>query len=156
MAKLGRWLGDRDAEVSMLETKAAAMKVAFNALMVDTETGAVCDGLCVDPRTAHSSIHSSFYSLAFGLVNAKHVPGTFAYIKRRLAQSTVGFPGGPYPIQFLLVALYSVETDGGAAGLNTLTDARLFRLRLRLPLLFASALLALYVSMYFLIPRYSF
>lgn len=64
----------------------------------------VCDGLCADVN--HTSVHSSFYALAFGLVSDENKAGVFAYVQQRIKDSPVGFPGGAYPIQFALLALY--------------------------------------------------
>ena len=120
VARLARWIGRVDVADS-LDAKAAAMKVAFNRLMV-SDTGAVCDGLCAEIN--HTSIHSSFYAMAFGLVNDSHRVATFSYIKSRIDSSSVGFPGGSYPIQFLLVALYGAEFDHGHEGMDVLTSTK--------------------------------
>lgn len=72
VAKLARWIGKLDTAAE-LDGKAVAMKSAFNRLMISAESGAVCDGLCVGGGGAnHTSLHASFYALAFGIVDAQH------------------------------------------------------------------------------------
>ncbi len=70
VAKLARWIGKLDTAAG-LDAKAVAMKSAFNRLMISAESGAVCDGLCVG-GTNHTSLHASFYALAFGIVDTQH------------------------------------------------------------------------------------
>jgi hypothetical protein len=122
-------------------------QATFNKVMVSS-SGAVCDGMCATHN--HTSIHSSFYALAFGLIDhtthrlpvagrtvlppvaaataarsALAVSGsTFEYITKRLADDPDGYPGGAYPIQFLLVALYSHTADLGHAGYRVLTSTK--------------------------------
>jgi hypothetical protein len=120
VARLARWIG-KDAEAEALEAQMAAMKAAFNAQMVGT-AGAACDGLCVEVN--HTSMHSTFYALAFGIVDEAHTPGAFEFLKSRLAKSPVGFPGGSYPIQFFLRALYNVEADKGNLAFDVLTSTK--------------------------------
>lgn len=115
VARLGRWIGRADA-ASKLDAAADAMKAAFNRLMIDKTSGAVCDGLCTD--VPHASLHSSFYALAFGIVDEPHKLRVFDYLKQRIEASPVGYPGGSYPVQFLLVALYNVEADRGHLAYN--------------------------------------
>ena len=57
-----------------LERKAAALKTAFNGAFIATN-GAVCDGLCRE--VPHTAVHSTFYALAFGLVDAAHAPAAW-------------------------------------------------------------------------------
>ena len=59
--------------------------------------------------------------LAFGIVDEAHASGVFAYIKARVRASAVGFPGGAYPVQFLLLALYRQESDLGHFALEVPT-----------------------------------
>lgn len=120
VAKLARWIGRLDAAAE-LEVKAAAMKAAFNRLMI-SESGAVCDGLCAEVN--HTSLHASFYTLAFGIVDDTHQQGVFDYLKHRIESSPVGYPGGSYPIQFLLLALYGVESDHGRLAFEVLTSEK--------------------------------
>ena len=118
VARLARWLGELDT-ATRLEAKMAAMKEAFNRLMING-AGAVCDGLC--SHVGHTSIHSSFYALGLGIIDEQHTQGAFDYIKSRITSSPVGFPGGAYPIQFLLLALYGVTSDGGHLAYDVLTS----------------------------------
>lgn len=120
VGKLARWIGDTSV-AAMLDSRRAALKAAFNRQFVSA-SGAVCDGLCAEVN--HTSIHASFYALAFGLIDTDHQGGTFEYIKQRIASSSVGFPGGAYPIGFLLTALYNVESDRGHAAYEVLTSAK--------------------------------
>jgi alpha-L-rhamnosidase len=119
VARLGRWIG-RSKSAAQLDATADVMKSAFNRLMVDAEQGVVCDGLCAE--TGHASLHASFYALAFDLVSASHRPRVFAYLKHRFHSSSVGFPGGSYPIQFFLIALYNMENDRGNLAYEVLTS----------------------------------
>ena len=121
VARLARWIG-RDDDASTLEREAAALKVQFNTAFIHPTSGAVCDGRCATVN--HTSIHASFYALAFGLVDALHAPGAVAYVQHRIAASAVGFPGGSYPIQFALLALFKESGDEGASGVALLTDTR--------------------------------
>mmetsp|Transcript_16065 Transcript_16065/g.34898 ORF Transcript_16065/g.34898 Transcript_16065/m.34898 type:complete len:416 (+) Transcript_16065:205-1452(+) len=118
VAQLARWLGAWDT-VSRLDTIAAKLKSSFNSLLV-SGTGAVCDGLC--NVISHTSVHSSFYALAFGLVEPKMANATWRYVKHRVDTDPNGLPCGSYPVQFLLRALYSVESDAGRAALSVLTS----------------------------------
>ena len=123
LSRLATWMGKLD-DARMLTEKAAAMKAAFNALFIDHKTGAVCDGMCAE--VAHTSVHSSFYALAFGLVDSAggNADGVWNYIKRRVDDSAVGVPCGAYPVQFLLLALYSLESNHGAEAFKVLTSAK--------------------------------
>ena len=117
VARLGRWLG-RASEAAALERKAAVLKTAFNTAFI-AANGAVCDGLCRE--VAHTAVHSTFYALAFGLVDAAHAPAAWAYVKTRVDASPLGVPCGAYPVQFLLLALFSLERDHGTAAFDVLT-----------------------------------
>ena len=90
VAKLARWIGRMNA-ATQLDARAVTMKAAFNQLMI-SESGAVCDGLCAEVN--HTSLHASFYALAFDLVDAPHQQGVYDYLKHRIISSPVGFPGG--------------------------------------------------------------
>jgi hypothetical protein len=46
----------------------------------------------------------------------------FEYLKSRINSSPVGYPGGSYPIQFLLLALYRIESDHGSLAFDVLTS----------------------------------
>ena len=46
----------------------------------------------------------------------------FDYLKSRITSSPVGYPGGSYPIQFLLLALYRMESDHGSLAFEVLTS----------------------------------
>lgn len=120
LGKLGRWL-NKTGEADRLDAAAGALKAAFNALLIDGD-GRVCDGVC--ERTPHTSVHSSFYALAFGLVADDNVGGVWRYIVDRVQRSPVGVPCGSYPVQFLLQALYANESDRGAQALGVLTSAK--------------------------------
>eukprot|EP00038_Savillea_parva_P011094 m.195046 g.195046 ORF g.195046 m.195046 type:complete len:1141 (-) comp19371_c0_seq1:207-3629(-) len=117
VARLAGWLGQTDTVVD-LETKASRLKASFNRLLVGPH-GAVCDGLC--SNVSHTSVHSSFYALAFGLIDSDHTEMTWQYIKDRVDDSSVGVPCGAYPVQFLLLALYALEGDKGHAAFDVLT-----------------------------------
>ena len=121
LAKLARWLG-KDNEAAILEARAAALKAAFNRLCIGGADGAVCDGVCAE--TSHTSVHSSFYALAFGLVDDTKAPGVWSYIMQRVTSSTLGVPCGAYPVQFLLIALYQLECDHGNAAFGVLTSTK--------------------------------
>ena len=97
------------------------MKKNFNRLMI-SEGGVVCDGICTEVN--HTSIHASFYALAFDIVDKPHQQKVFEYIKMRINRSAVGFPGGSYPIQFLLVALYAIESDHGNLAFEVLSSGK--------------------------------
>ena len=120
VAQLGRWIGKLDV-ARELDVKAAAMKKRFNQLMIN-DAGVVCDGICTEIN--HTSIHASFYALAFDIVDTPHQQKVFAYIKTRIDSSPLGFPGGSYPIQFLLVALYATESDRGNLAYEVLSSEK--------------------------------
>ena len=82
VARLARWIG-RDGDAATLEREAAALKVQFNTAFIHPTSGAVCDGRCATVN--HTSIHASFYALAFGLIDALHAPGAVAYVQHRIA-----------------------------------------------------------------------
>lgn len=124
VAQLCLWIG-MQTDADDLNMKADKMKAAFNAkffLSINDKMDAVCDGICSDVN--HTSVHSSFYALAFGLVDEAHLPAVFSYIMHRIDASEVGYPGGPYPIQFLLIALYMNENDKGHLALDVLTSTK--------------------------------
>ena len=64
-------------------------------------------------NASHTALHSSFYALALGLLgdSPEQQRGILRYLQHRLETSAVGFPGGAYPIQFFLKALYHVTAD---------------------------------------------
>ena len=102
VAKLGRWAG-RAETAAILDARADAMREAFQRKMVrkvglTPSMYAVCDGLC-NPASKnatqypdiqyanHTALHSSFYALAFGLLDggsAAMKQGVFEYIQHRL------------------------------------------------------------------------
>ena len=143
VAKLGRWIGETKT-ADILDSRAEAMRSSFQHKMVRklglTPTMyAVCDGLCAPapsnatqykdiPFSNHTALHSSFYALAFGLLDGPDAAaikqGVFEYIQHRLNPqvSPIGYVGGSYPVQFLLQSLYQMHTREGAnAALDVLT-----------------------------------
>lgn len=121
VARLAGWLGEHELQAQLSAT-AATLKAAFNKLMVDPQSGVVCDSLC--SLHNHSSLHSSAYALAFGLVDVDTMPKTFAHVASSLERNPRGWVGGPYPIQFLLLGLLNYEPDRGNVGVSVLTDDR--------------------------------
>ena len=96
LAKLGRWLlaaappsGSAllSNDVSALSAAAAKLKASFNRLLVEAPPpggggGGVCDGPCGDVDH-HCSVHSSFYALAFGLLDQTNVLPAWESVRDR-------------------------------------------------------------------------
>jgi hypothetical protein len=120
VAQLATELGE-PAVAAQLGAAAAALKAGFNAAFVNASGTAVCDGLCSD--VPHTAVHSSFYALAFGLVDDANLPAVWGYVRDRSFQDEIGVPCGTYPVQFLLQALYANGADHGVAAYGVLTSA---------------------------------
>ncbi len=97
VASLATAVGRPDLALQ-LTTAATALKTGFNAAFFNGT--AICDGLCTD--TPHTSVHSSFYALAFGLVSDENIPAVAAYVRYRSTRDAIGVPCGTYPVQFML------------------------------------------------------
>lgn len=119
VAQSATWLG-RHADAARLTEIASKLKAAFNRLLVDPGSGGVCDGLCAN--VSHQAVHSTFYALAFGVIDEQRLPAAWAHLVQRLHASDVGVPCGAYPVQFLLLALYQNEADHGMEALRVLTS----------------------------------
>jgi len=96
-------------DAGMFEAKAKILKESYHRLLWDEKQGAYCDGI----STRHSSLHTNFFALAFGLVDQKDVEQVLSFIKSR------GMACSVYGSQFLLDALY--DNGGGDYGMELLT-----------------------------------
>ena len=105
---------------SNLTTAALSLKSGFNSLFINS-SGIVCDGKCVD--TPHTAVHSSFYALAFGLLDDTHVSTVATYIRDRITTGPLGMPCGPYTSQFLITALYMDTIDHGMSAYDVITSS---------------------------------
>lgn len=117
VASLAESLGQQ-ALASQLTNAAAALKAGFNSAFFNGT--AICDGLCSD--VPHTAVHSSFYALAFGLVNDTNMPAVWGYVRERAFADPLGVPCGSYPVQFLLQGLYANTSDHGRAAYGVLTS----------------------------------
>lgn len=109
---------NRAATAAQLQTAATSLKMGFNQYFFNGT--AICDGLCSD--VPHTSVHSSFYALAFGLVDDTNAAAVWNYVQYRAFEDALGVPCGSYPVQFLLQALYANTSDHGTAAYNVLTS----------------------------------
>jgi hypothetical protein len=93
---------------------AARVKAALNRLLFDAERGVYLDG----EGSAHASLHSNMFMLAFGLVPRERIPSVVSFVKSR------GMACSVYAAQFLLEALYLNDEDDYALDLLTATHDR--------------------------------
>ena len=95
MADIADVLG-RKADKAQFAQMAETTRMAFNELFYDEATGLYRDGVGVD----HSSQHSNFFALCFGLVPAERAHTVVDFVKGK------GMACSVYGAQFLLDALY--------------------------------------------------
>jgi hypothetical protein len=113
MSLIARAVG-RQNEYTAYSHHAEDMKTLFNDYFWNKTVGGYQDGL----TTAHASLHSNFFALAFDLVPHGRYQSVFQFIKSR------GMACSVYGAQFLLEALYKAGDDSYALNLLTKTDDR--------------------------------
>lgn len=111
--KMARKLGEiKDAD--FFATQAAKVKLAFQHVFINRETGTIKDG----ESTLHSALHSNMFALAFDLVPEQYKAPILAHIRSR------GMACSVYGAQFLLEGLYNNHEAQYALKLLTATDKR--------------------------------
>jgi hypothetical protein len=108
MATLAAALGKTDEESAYRERYASTGAV-FQKTFFNESTGLYRDGIGTD----HSSIHSNFFPLAFGLVPFEKRPGVLAFLKKSGMKCSV------YAAQYLMEAMFDNGSDREALALMT-------------------------------------
>ncbi len=113
MSKIARVL-DKEEDGKWFADRAEKVKRAFNAALLDPETGLYTDGEGVD----HSSLHANMFPVAFGLAPPKHHAGLLEFIQSR------GMACSPYGAPYLMDALFALGGAEHALALLTSEDSR--------------------------------
>jgi hypothetical protein len=96
MAEMARAIG-KDADADAFDARVKLATNAFQTTLFDEDTGIFRDGI----ETDHSSIHSNFFPLAFGLVPEGKVSGVVAWLEKKDMQCS------PYAAQYFMEALFN-------------------------------------------------
>lgn len=105
---------DKTADKERFARLADTVSARINELLFDPERGVYVDG----EGSAHASLHSNMFPLAFGLVPEERVPGVIDFVKSR------GMACSVYGAQHLLDALYRHGEAKCALGLMNATHDR--------------------------------
>jgi len=112
MKDLAEQLGHQ-ADVLQFAAQAKETKAAYQKHFWNEKQKAFADGI----GTAHASLHTNMFAMAFGLVEEKNKPDVMAFIKSR------GMACSVYGSQFLLDAVYDAgDADYGLELLTSQTD----------------------------------
>ncbi len=108
MSELAAALG-KDDEAKEYSERHAKTGAVFQEKFFNAKTGLYRDGIGTD----HSSIHSNFFPLAFGLVPADRRAGVLDFLKKRGMRCSV------YAAQYLMEALFDNGAEKEALALMT-------------------------------------
>ncbi|MGQ7871142.1 family 78 glycoside hydrolase catalytic domain [Sunxiuqinia sp. sy24] len=113
MSTIAGQLGKGD-ESEFYSLRAAKLKKAFNAELIDPKRKIYTDGIGTD----HASLHANMFPLAFGLVPDKNRKAINTFIRSR------GMACSVYGSQFLMEAIYDGHNADYGLQLLTSTDER--------------------------------
>lgn len=108
-----------ESDISMFEQSSARIADGLSAL-ARLPNGLYADGV----GSTHTSAHSLFLPLLFGLVDDNDRPKVLTAIKQRIAAYDGGFPNSPFAAQYLLEALFENGLDYDALDLIVNTTDR--------------------------------
>jgi alpha-L-rhamnosidase len=106
MAKIASVVGKID-DAAVLSDAAAKLKKSMLEQLIDPTTLLFVDG----KGSNHSAAHSTFFPLAFGLLEGESVGVALKYLRTRIDAYEGGFPCSVYGAQFLLQALFEYSGD---------------------------------------------
>ncbi len=113
MSEIAGWLGKKTDSVFFLR-KSLLVKASINSKLLDKKKGIYLDG----ENSAHSSLHSNMFPLAFGIIPDEYLKSVVTFIKRK------GMACSVYGAQFLLEGLYRVNEGDYAYSMLTSTSDR--------------------------------
>lgn len=108
MSRIAQVLGRHDDQ-TRFKRQAGLVRDTINRLLFDPGRGIYVDG----EGSAHASLHSNMFALAFDLVPDERKASVVSFVKSR------GMACSVYGAQFLLESLYRNGEDGAALGLLT-------------------------------------
>lgn len=119
MASIAEAVGEPD-DRDFYRGHAEKLRSNIQAAFIDPKTGLFIDGV----GSEHSSAHSLFFPLAFGLVPASNKQATIQALRARIEAYGGGFPCSVYAAQYLLQALFENGADEDALALILNTTDR--------------------------------